>query len=248
MKKIIAFMICIVLMCAMPIAVFAEETDVLESSPVIEETLPETEEVIPEETVPEVDESVPAPDTTVPEPDNTPIEPTPEQPTITFTDSLAAWFEDNYDWLSIVIAIFVNIIYMGRKLFSPLNKNIGILNNNSIAVAEKGSKAATEAAEALKGATEVINGYGEKMALLLDKIEKNEDEKQKLQQALDNTTNYLKTAKLANKALSDEVAKLLTLANIPVSVKDELYAQHLEAVRAIAEAETTEVKEDVNEA
>ena len=244
MKKIIAFMICIVLMCAMPIAVFAEETDVLESSPVIEETLPETEEAIPEETVPEVDESVPAPDTTVPEPDNT----TPEEPTTTFTDEIAAWFENNYDWLSIVIAIFVNIIYMGRKLFSPLNKNIGILNNNSIAVAEKGSKAATEAAEALKGATEVINGYGEKMALLLDKIEKNEDEKQKLQDALNNTTNYLKTAKLANKALSDEVAKLLTLANIPVSVKDELYAQHLEAVRAIAEAETTEVKEDVNEA
>jgi hypothetical protein len=60
----------------------------------------------------------------------------------------------------------------------------------------------------------------------------------------------LKSSKLANKALAAEVAKLITLANLPNSVKDEMYSDFLNNVRAILDAENTEateVKEDDRE-
>ena len=38
---------------------------------------------------------------------------------------------------------------------------------------------------------------------------------------------------LADKELSDEIAQLLNLSNLPNSVKDELYARHIAAVKLI---------------
>jgi hypothetical protein len=83
------------------------------------------------------------------------------------------------------------------------------------------------------------------MAILLEEIRKNAEEKKSLEDALQEVAQYLKTAKLANVEFADELAELLVLANIPNSKKDDIFNRHRAAVAALAEAEKTEVKEDV---
>ena len=232
MKKFLAFIVCIVLICAMlPIATFAE-SDVLEETPPVEETLP-TEEPTPE---------------TEP-PDTTPIltpEPTPEEQAEVITEKIVAWVHEQLEEISVIITLLLTIFYNVRK-HKALNKSIGTLNNNAVTVAESSNTAISTALTEVKGISAVVSGYKEEISALLAEVRANEEEKQKLQQALADVTAHLKTAKLANVELANEVAELLVLANIPNSKKDELYSRHLAAVGAIADAEKTEVKEDDRE-
>ena len=218
MKKILAFIVCIVLVCAMPLAVFAEETtdDVVDTTPVVEETIPET-------TVPDV----------------VPTEPTLEEEAQGYADIIAAWFEENSGALGIVFTIIGYGIVLFKKV-KTMTASVTTMNNNAVSISENGSKIATDALA-------IMSGYTDKLTELLAKIEKSEDDKQKLEEALIESHTLLKSARLANKSIADEVAKLITLAGLPNSVKSELYEQHLENVRAIAEAENPEVKEDDRE-
>ena len=91
-----------------------------------------------------------------------------------------------------------------------------------------------------------VTGYKEVIENLLAEYRTSAEDKQKLEQALAEFHTHLKTAKLANVELANEVAELLVLANIPNSKKEELYSRHLAAVGAIADAEKTEVISDDN--
>ena len=228
MKKILAFIVCIVLICAMPLVVFAEETadDVVDTTPVVEETIPET-------TVPDV---APTPSTDL----------TPEEEAQGYADIIAAWFEENSGALGIVFTIIGYGIVLFKKV-KTMTASVTTMNNNAVSISENGSIIANNALAQVKDIAEVVRGYSDKMAELLAKIEKSEEDKLKLEEALSDVHTHLKTAKLANVELANEVAELLVLANIPNSKKDELYARHLAAVGAIAEAENTEVKEDERE-
>ena len=84
---------------------------------------------------------------------------------------------------------------------------------------------------------EVVNTYGEKMAALMDEIRGSEEEKKALLNALTKVESYLSNAKLATIEMSNEVAELLCLSNIPNSKKEELYARHVNAVHKIEAAE-----------
>lgn len=225
MKKILAFIVCIVLVCAMPLAVFAEET--LEEIP---ETVPVVEETIPETAVP----------------DAVPTEPTLKEEAQSYADMIAAWFEANSGFLGTIFTIIgYGIVILKRS--KKMTETATTANNNAVAIAENGSIIANNALAQVKDIAEVVKGYSDKMVELLAKIEKSEEDKQKLEEALAEVHAHLKTAKAANIELANEVAELLVLANIPNSKKDELYARHLAAVGAIAEAENTEVKEDDRE-
>ena len=228
MKKILAFIVCIVLVCAMPLVVFAEETtdDVVETTPVVEETIPETD-------VPDV---APTP----------PTEPTIEEEAKGYADIIAAWFEKNSGALGIVFTIIGYGIVLFKKV-KTMTASVTTMNNNAVSISENGSLIANTALNQVKDIAEVVKGYSDKMSELLARVEKSEEDKQKLETALADVHTHLKIAKLANVELANEVAELLVLANIPNSKKDELYARHLAAVGAIAEAENTEVKEDDRE-
>ncbi len=250
MKKILAFIICIVLICAVPLAVFAEESAVEpevvepEVTEAIEETpAPETEapETIPEtvpETIPET-----MPETT---PETTPKPTPPKAPTKTEAEQIVEWVEENFEEISVVATLIIYAFYFAQKLLA-LNKSVGTLNNNAVTVAESSNTAIGKALAEVQNIAAVVNGYKEEIASLLTEVRANEDEKQALKQALTDVQTHLKTAKLANMELANEVAELLVLANIPNSKKEELYARHLAAVGTIADAEKTEVKEDVEE-
>ena len=77
---------------------------------------------------------------------------------------------------------------------------------------------------------------------MLEEIKRNAEEKKKLEDTITSVEKLLKATKLANLELSNEVAELLVLANIPNAKKDELYARHTNAVSQL-EAVEKEVKE-----
>ena len=56
--------------------------------------------------------------------------------------------------------------------------------------------------------------------------------------------NTARKTKVSFEEMPNMMAELLLLANIPNAKKEEIYARHLSAVNAIAEAEKSEVAED----
>ncbi len=231
MKRILAFIVCtLLLMGAMSVMVFAEETETIP----VEETVPEPVETEPETT----------PAETTPEPpESEPSKPSATDQVKTITDKIVEWIIERGDVLSCVVTLIVTAFYQIRK-HGVLNKSIGTLNNNAVSIAESSNSIMAVTLEEIKKVTKKVSEYDEEIAKLLEEVRSNEEEKQLLRQALDDVYAFLKTSKLANVELANEVAELLVLANIPNSKKDELYARHLAAVNAIAEAEKTEVKED----
>ena len=238
MKKILALMLCIIIVCAMPFAVYAEdelgtpaeeETDVTEN-PTVEETPSESENEGVEDAVPEehAPEDVP--------PVTTPEQSVKEQAK-TIAEKVVAWVKENFPTISTIGTTLLAILYYMLK-FKDLGKSITTLNNNSVTIANN-------SAEAVKGASGVITEYKEEVSALLAEYRKTAEDNKRLEAALANVESYLKNAKLANIELSNEVAELLVLANIPNAKKGELYSRHRAAVDAIAEA--TEVIDDDRE-
>jgi ABC-type transporter Mla subunit MlaD len=139
--------------------------------------------------------------------------------------------------------MIVTIIYNVRKN-TKIDKSVTTLNNNAVTVATDSKEAIDKALESIAETAATVNGYKEEIADLLAEVRQNAEEKQALEKTLTEVTAHLKTAKLANVELANELAELLVLANIPNSVKDELFARHRAAVASIAEAEITEVVDD----
>lgn len=212
MKRIIAFVACaILLVCALNIFVFAE-AELPEAPEQVEVVTPETT------TEPEVQ-----------------VE---DEPSI--TETIVDYVKGHFEEISVVITLLLTIFYNVRK-HGLLNKSIGTLNNNAISVAENSNISVQNALAEVNRVSATVVGYGETIEKFLTEFRANAEEKEKLAEMLDKAETFIKTAKLANKELADEVASLLTLANIPNSVKDELYARHVNAVHTLAEAEQTEV-------
>ena len=227
MKRILALMLCIIIVCAMPLVVFAED----EVSAPVEEETDVTEDTTTEET-PSEDE-------------NTPPETAPEEESVitktakTISEKIESWILKEKELIIALVTIVAAVFYRLRDS-SKLNKSIIKLNNNAVDIA-------TNSKEVIGGASAAVMGYSAKIDELLENYRKTAEDNKKLEAALSNVEGYLKNAKEANIELSNEVAELLVLANIPNSKKEELYSRHRAAVDAIAKAEITEVKEDDRE-
>lgn len=212
MKKIIAVLMCaIMMMCALTTVVLAEE-----------ETI---------ETV------VQAPPVTEPVVDTDSLQTKAEQ--------IIAYGRANFEEIFVVVTSILAAFYQVRK-HKLLNKSIVTLNNNAVTISENSKNAMQDALGEMGGVATVVTEYKTDIEALLEEYRATAEEKKKLEQTLDEVHNHLKTAKLANVELANEVAELLVLANIPNAKKDELYSRHLAAVGAIADAEQTEVIPDVN--
>ena len=182
MKRILAFLFAILLVCTLGITAFAEE-------PVVEEA-------------PEVAEP-------------------------TLTEDIVEYVKTHLEEISVIVTLIMTVVLNARK-HGVLNKTIGTLNNNAITVAKDSGEAITKALVA-------VTSYGEKIDAFLEEIREAVKDREKLAGAFDKFETFLETAKLANIELADEVAELLVLANIPNAKKEELYARHLAAVKAIDE-------------
>lgn len=154
--------------------------------------------------------------------------------TETTADLVLDYAKEHFEEISVIITLISMVFYQMRK-HSLLNKTIGTLNNNAVTIAENS-----------KTEIQNVTGYKEIIENLLAEFRSNAEEKQMLEKTLAEVQTFLKTAKLANVELANEVAELLVLANIPNAKKEELYSRHLAAVGAIADAEKTEVIADDN--
>lgn len=154
-----------------------------------------------------------------------------EEPTV--TESIVDYVKGHIEEISVIVTLLLTIFYNVRK-HGVLNQSIGTLNNNAITVAQNSNLA-------IQNALACIAEYGGKIDSLLTEFRTNAEDKEAQADVLSKVKHFLETAKLANVELADEVAELLVLANIPNSKKDELYARHIAAVNAIADAEKTEV-------
>ena len=153
------------------------------------------------------------------------------------TDYIVGFLEQNADTITLFVTVIISIIYQARK-HGLLNKSIGTLNNNAITVAESSAESIQQAVVVMSGVSTAVTEFKETIAQIVDEYKQTAEDNKELRAKLVEFEEYLKNAKAANVELSNEVAELLILANIPNSKKEELYARHRAAVARIAEAET----------
>ena len=151
----------------------------------------------------------------------------------TMTETIVEYVKGHIEEISVILTLIVTV-WLNAKKHGALNTSIGTLNNNSVTIAQNALAEVTRVSL-------VVGEYAEKIEAFLSEFRENAEDKEKLKALLEKADGFLETAKLANVELADEIAELLVLANIPNSVKDELYARHSAAVKAIADAEHTEV-------
>ena len=208
MKKILAIMLCIMLISLTPVIAFANDS--VDNVPTTEEVVTDTEISVDAEVVKE-----------------------------TLPEKIVGFITENYtgsSLISLAVTIVVYIFYEIRK-HRILNASIGTLNNNAITVAENSAKSIKEMLTEAKQVAGVVDNYKDEMIALLTEIRQSAEEKETIQDTLKNVEAFLKTAKLATLELSNEVAELLVLANIPNSKKEELYSRHVKAVKELSAAE-----------
>ena len=84
---------------------------------------------------------------------------------------------------------------------------------------------------------ENLKNYKEELEAILKEVRKNGEEKQSLEQMLTKVETFLNTSKLACLEMSNEVADLIMLSNIPTTKKSELYGRHMQKVHELEAAE-----------
>lgn len=254
MKRIFAFILCLMLVCV-PIVASAEDYEV---GDVFEGEVPEGE-TTPEDETPTEEEILP-PEETPEEPADPPVETPEETPEAdesikdtvmegldeaekdeieAIADKIVKYVEAHLDTISLFFTVIISIFYQIKK-HASLNKTIGVLNNNSITVAENSKKSISEMMVEMTEVGNVVKGYKESTEELLKAYKQTAEDNKALQARLAEFETYLKNSKKANVEFSNELAELLVLANIPNSKKEELYARHRAAVTLIDTAEVTE--------
>ena len=201
MKRLLAFILCVVLMIGATTVIASAEDGSADAV--------------------EVETSVAVEDTT----ENIPM-----------TDIIVDYIKSHVEELSVIGTLILGIFYEIRK-HKKLNGSIGTLNNNAIAVAENSAATIKKALDEVKDIANIVNEYKTEFASLLGEVRKSAEEKQSLETTLAHVETFLKTAKLATLELSNEVAELLVLANIPNSKKEELYSRHTKAVHELENVE-----------
>jgi hypothetical protein len=160
------------------------------------------------------------------------------------TDKIIAYIQEHLEEISVIITLILTIFYNMRK-HNLLNKSIGTLNNNAVAVAENSSASINQALAQMSGSSAVVGEYTNSISALLAEVRANAEEKKQLQTMLANVQYYLDTAKQANVEFSNELAELIVLSNIPNAKKDEFYARHRAAIDALNAVVPVLVQEEV---
>lgn len=255
MKKVLVFMLCVMLVCAFPLATFAEGTEAVEVTTeevAAEITTPShgalvsTEAEPPEETVPDVDAETDELDKALKE--ELKIE------VATLTENIKLWIEDNSALIGLIVTIIGYGIVMIKKL-GTIVKSASTMNNNAIAIAKNSESAIGKALSSIESASGSVTVHDENIAALLEAFKTTAEDKARLETELVEIKSYLKTSSKANLEFADELGELLALANIPNYKKEEIGARHVAAKREILDAEaaivtstiTEEAKEDVGE-
>ena len=162
------------------------------------------------------------------------------------TDTIVNYVTSHIEECTVIGTMILTIFYNVRKN-KKTDGAIGTLNNNAVAIAENSAKTVKDALAEVAAIAEVVNAHKEDLSAMLAEIKRNAEEKKKLEDTLSSVEKLLKATKLANIEMSNEVAELLVLANIPNAKKEELYARHTQALRQLEEAEKEVTDHEGNE-
>jgi hypothetical protein len=152
------------------------------------------------------------------------------------TEQIVGWVKSHFEEISVIVSLLLMIFYEIRK-HRKLNGSIGTLNNNAISISKGSVDSIDIMLKEAKDIAGVVRTYRDEFAGLLEEVRKSDEEKRYLEETLTHVETFLKAAKLATLELSNEVAELLVLANIPNSKKEELYARHIDAVHKLETVE-----------
>jgi hypothetical protein len=254
MKKILILMLCVILFCAMPLVASADEETPPESVET-EETTPDTEEV-PEE-----------PEMTLPEKIVNFLTTNYNGTTligliitiVAYTVYGLQQFKNiggklgivnnnmvkvAEDSAKVIDASFVEVKGIAENSIETVHKALGEAKEIMQAISDGNAAALTETLGKAETIAETVVSFKEVMETFLERIGDIESDKVATRDALIEATKTMEACKKASLEEGNIVAELLLLANIPNSKKEEIYARHLSAVNAIAEAEKSEVAED----
>ncbi len=223
MKKILVFLailMCVLMVCVMPVVAFEDGTGKGDATLESDET-PETEASGYEKPEAQIEAEL-------------------------TTEKIVNYIKEHLEELSVMLTMILTVFYQARKHLA-LNKSITTMNNNTVTVAQNSAEAIANTVNGMAGMTDVVSSYKAEMERTLAEIRANAEEKREMAAMLDKLNKHLEASKSANLELSNELAELLVLANIPNSKKEELYSRHRAAVDALEAAEKTEVKEDDGE-
>lgn len=213
MKKILVFILCAMLIFALPIVAYAEEGD--------SATVEQTEGVT---------ENLPSENETATEGEISPPEDKP------ITETIVDYVREKFPEIAIFLASLAMTAFISH-LKNKLISSLGVMNNNSITMATSSAEAVKSGLEKMEYMSNKFDDGMQMMSSLLGEIRKNAEEKDHLENMLHQVESYLKTAKLANIEFANELAELLNLSNIPNSKKDELYARHTKSIHELEAAE-----------
>lgn len=159
------------------------------------------------------------------------------------TETIVDYVKDNLEEI-LVVALMALYSFYEARIRGKMTGSIGLLNNNAITIAQNSAETIKTAFEKIEAIRDKVNGFEQKIELLLEEFRTTAEEKQSFEDTLNQFQTFLKTAKMANLELSNEVAELLVLSNIPNSVKEELTARHYKAVHDLEAAEEGVITND----
>jgi hypothetical protein len=228
MKKFLTFTLCVLLLIALPFSVYAEE-ETTETVGETTETALETTETVGETTETSTETST---GIVAPPPSKTPEEGAENLLSVKFEE----WVLPNLEEISVVITLILTAFYNMRK-HKLLNKSIGVMNNNTVAVAENNKAMMGEALQNISTTANIVTQYDARIAAMLEAHQATVADRDRLEKELHELKAFLRSAAEANLEFSNELAELLNLANIPNFKKEEIGARHLAAVNSIKTAE-----------
>ena len=242
MKKFLVCLLALLMISALPFAVFAEETtdSALETTDSALETTDSVGETTDSvgETTDSVGETTETPTIVAPEevPEEVPEE-KEEDLTFLISKKFEEWSLRNYDKIIVVVTMICASVYETKRNKSQ-NKLLGVMNNNTITIAEQSSNMMNQALTGMENVSSIVTAYDVRIKALLAAHDETAKDKKKLEKELAEIRTYLKTAAESNIEFANELAELLGLANIPNYKKEEIGARHLAAVNSIKAAET----------
>ena len=244
MKRIFAFILVLMLVCVTPLVASAEDYevgDVFEGEVEEGNSTPEDEMPVEDEILPPVEtpEETPDTDEAIKDAVMEGLEEEEKEEVEAVADMIVKYVEEHLDTISLFFTVIISIFYQINK-HASLNKTIGVLNNNSITVAENSKKSIADMMAEMVEVGNVVKGYKASTEELLAAYKQTAEDNKKLVAELNEHKKYLKAAKKANVEFSNELAELLVLSNIPNSKKEELYGRHRAAVALLDTAEVTE--------
>ena len=214
MKKIFLCLLCILMVCAIPCSVFAEDIQTGNESTATE-TSAEGAISAPTEAPSEYTEI--------------------EEPEKTLSEKFEDWILSHFEEILVIITLIVTDFFNRRK-HKLLNKSMGTMNNNAVTIAQNSSDMMAQALLSMQNASGAVTAYDSRIDAVLEAYRLTAEDKERIEKELLEVKAYLKTAAEANLEFSNELAELLDLAKIPNFKKEELGKRHLSKVDAIKAA------------